>query len=137
KPLAPSPIPQPFGRGGVELAEPAVKLLPRKPVEIALQLATANRIVGRLAEDGMSERTEEESSSADEEWEATAGVDLHHALPGVTCEPARAEALVGVHQVEPVVRHRGALGGCRLGGADIHAAVHLPRVHADDLGVEL
>ena len=40
-----------------------------------------------------------------------------------------------VGDVDQVVRHRGPLGGRRLGGADVEAAVHLHRVDRDDLDV--
>ena len=45
-----------------------------------------------------------------------------------------AERLVRIHEIEAVVRHAGALLRGGLGGADVHAAVHLARVRGDDLG---
>ena len=41
----------------------------------------------------------------------------------------------GIGDVDQMVRHRGALGGRRLGRPDVHPAVHLHRVERDDLDV--
>ena len=46
-----------------------------------------------------------------------------------------AEGLVGVDQVEAVMRDRRSLGRRGLGGPDVHPAVDLARVGADDLDV--
>ncbi len=44
--------------------------------------------------------------------------------------------MIGVDYVDQVMRGGGALGGSRLGGADVHMAVDLARVGRDDLAAE-
>ena len=51
----------------------------------------------------------------------------------VAPEARRLIAVVGIDDVDEVMRHRRALGGCRLAGGDVHEAVDLAGVGADDL----
>ncbi len=44
------------------------------------------------------------------------------------------ERLVGVHEVEPVMRDSGSVLDRGLGGPDVKPAVNLARVGGDDLG---
>ena len=46
---------------------------------------------------------------------------------------ARGIAAVRIDDIDQVMRHGRALGGARLGGADVEAAIHLRRVHRHDL----
>ena len=71
--------------------------------------------------------------------------EQHRPLPAadVGRRPARrvevlrhAALLFRRQHVQQVVRHGGTLGGRRLGGADVHAAVQRHRVHGNDLGAD-
>ena len=44
--------------------------------------------------------------------------------------------LVQIADVNQVMRHAGAFGGRRLGGADVQAAIDLHRVHGDDFAAD-
>jgi len=45
--------------------------------------------------------------------------------------------LVGIEDIEEVVRHASKLGQCRLGRPDVEAPVHLHAVGADELAIEV
>ena len=47
-----------------------------------------------------------------------------------------AVAFGGIGDIDQVVAHAQTFDGCRFGGTDVEAAVDLPRVAADDLGVK-
>ena len=51
----------------------------------------------------------------------------------VALEVGRREELVGIDQVEAVMRDARPVGGCDLGRADVHVAIDLARIGADDL----
>ena len=46
------------------------------------------------------------------------------------------EPFADFDHVREMMRHGGALGGRRLGGADVHAAIDLHGIGGDDFGVE-
>ena len=54
--------------------------------------------------------------------------------PRGRAKSATRERLIGVDEVEPVMRDAPALGRRRLRGPDVEAAIDLPRVGRDDLG---
>ena len=63
--------------------------------------------------------------------------DFAHDAHCILAPSARRIALIGVDDVDQVVRDLGAELGAGLGGADVHAAVHQRGIDADDLGIEL
>src|SRR3954462_2123017 len=58
--------------------------------------------------------------------------DLFDDADGVEAELAGGIALVGIDEVDQVMRHACALGGGGLRCADVHAAVDLRRIDRDD-----
>jgi hypothetical protein len=64
-------------------------------------------------------------------------VDLADQPVCVLRELRGAVCLRRVADVDQVVHDAGPFLAGWLGGADVHAAVHQRRVHADDLGVQL
>jgi hypothetical protein len=74
-----------------------------------------------------------EHRAADEERNALAAEDFLNLGNCFLAPSSGRKGLVGVDDVEEVVRHARALGRVRLGGADVHAAVHLRGVHRHDL----
>src|SRR5467141_926396 len=71
--------------------------------------------------------------AADEERDAAAGGDFPDQSHGVVAELRGRVAPGRVDDVDEVVGHRSPLGDRRLRGADVHAAVDLRGIHADDL----
>ena len=76
---------------------------------------------------------EVEHRAADQERDRAARADRLDRRARVGNEARRRVALRRVGDVDAVVRDRGAVGGARLGGADVHAAVDERRIDADDL----
>ena len=64
-------------------------------------------------------------------------MDLGDGPVGELHEPRRTEHFPRIGDVDEVMRDGGALLGRRLGGADVHAAIDLHGIHADDFAVEL
>jgi hypothetical protein len=63
----------------------------------------------------------------------TARADVVHELRGVFRELRGAVVLCRFEDVDQVMRHALALFTRGLGGADVHAAINIRAVHADDL----
>ena len=78
-------------------------------------------------------RPQVEAGAADEQRPVTPSLDVGDRRPGPVGEGGDGEVLPRVDQVDEVVGHLGPLGGRRLGGADVHAAVHLHGVDRHDL----
>ena len=83
--------------------------------------------------EAVEQRLEVEHRAADEQRHRAARADRRDRRARVGDEARRRVALGRIDDVDQVVRHRGALGRARLGGADVHAAVDQRRVDADDL----
>ncbi len=74
--------------------------------------------------------------AADQQREFSGGLDRVDSAVGFALVFGGGEGLVRRDDVDQVVRGGGALGGTGLGGADVHVAVDLAAVRADDLAVE-
>ena len=98
-------------------------------------LASRTAIFRRIKE-AVKEGLEVQGSAADEKSDLAACLDVLHDASSLVEPPGDAGRLPRVEDVEQVVRHPGALGGARLGRADVHAAVERHGVHADDLGAQ-
>lgn len=98
----------------------------------------AERGVGRGAfEDAFVPALEVEDGAADGDDRAAAGVNVFDCAVSRIDEPGGAEWLPRIDDVDEVVGKRLPNGGRWLGGADLHAAVDLHRVDAEDLGAEV
>src|SRR5207247_4011225 len=74
-----------------------------------------------------------EHRATDQEGDAAAGGDFGDQSYGVAAELCGGVAPGRVDDVDEVVRYRSAFGDRRFRGADVHAAVDLRGIHADDL----
>ena len=81
-------------------------------------------------------RAQVEPTAADQDRRPPAGGDLSEGDARAAGELAGRVALGGIENVDEVVRHPGALGERRLGGADVEPAVDLQRVGVDDLSAQ-
>ena len=100
---------------------------------LAGQLGAHARIGFGHGVEPAGQRLEIKHGAAHQERQLAARPDLLHQAFGVGHEFGGAVGLQGIAYVDQVVRHRSQLAGAGLGGADVHAAVHQRRVHADDL----
>ena len=106
---------QPFSRASASIA--------------ARSAASACGSVGQA----LAQRLEVKHGAACKQRHAAARGDLPHQPGRIGAKLRRRIALVGIDDIDQMMRHRGALCGAWLGRAHVHAAVHLRRVHADDL----
>ena len=102
-----------------------VRLEPRPNLGIARE-----RVGVEPAGDG----AQVQPGSAGEDRDAIPLADRGQRRTRVADEVGHRERLVGVDEVEAVVRDASAFGGRHLGRADVQAAEDLPRVGRDDLG---
>ena len=91
---------------------------------------------GRCVVETVEQRAEVEAGAAGDDRQAPTGGDGGERLAGVAGPVAGVETLVGIDEVEEVVRDEGAVGGGGLGGADLHAAVHADGVAGEDFARE-
>ena len=77
-----------------------------------------------------------QSSSADNQWQTTAGFDLANHLPRLAGIFAGCNVLCRCNVIEQVMPDTGALGGGGLGGSNIKLAVHGDRIAIHDLAIE-
>ena len=77
-----------------------------------------------------------ERRAANEEGHVPAPVNGVDGATSKGLELGQAQRLIGVAQIEQVVGDLGAFGGRGLGRADVHAAVKLAAVRAEDFTVE-
>ena len=129
-----SPRDRNLGPFGVQNAHPAHHFPTWQGTERILQGGPPARVQRRLAEDGVGQDAQEETGAAHQQRHASPRPDLRDPAAGVAAEVAGAVAFAGVADVETVVRNERPLARSGLGSADVHAPVHLPRVHRDDLG---
>ena len=71
--------------------------------------------------------------AAHEQWKLIFSKHLDYSGNGVGAPAPGRVAVIGIDEVDEMMRHRRTLGGARLGGTDVHAAIHLRRVDRDDL----
>jgi hypothetical protein len=79
---------------------------------------------GRQVVEAAHERAVVEHRAADEERQPAARQDVLRHADRVFAPPAGRISLVRIDEVDEVVRNVHALGGGRLGRADVHVAVH-------------
>ena len=88
---------------------------------------------GVLERNVAGDRAHVEPGTTDQQRHAAASRDPVECLERVAPEIGGGERLVGVDEIEAVVGNALAVRRSHLGRAEVHAAVHLARVGADDL----
>ena len=114
------------GRGcRVQLGEPLSQGRQADLLHLGGQLAAQlGEVAGQQAV-AVDQGADVQAGPADHDRQAAARPDLGHQLPRLVDPVGHRERGVGIDQVQQVVWHRRARGGIGLGGADVHAAVHL------------
>ncbi|MEZ4241537.1 MAG: hypothetical protein R3F59_36390 [Myxococcota bacterium] len=112
------------GEVGVDVAQGGVGVGQR------LELGAQGRIDGRRGHEAAHQRLQVQARAARDDHPRVCGQDL----VGEGHEGRGVEGGVGSDHVEPEVGHGGALGGGRLGGADVEAAVDLHGVGREHHG---
>src|ERR1035437_2755100 len=116
------------GKGAVERSAPA---------RLARGETVAQRLVaGRPFEEAVQERTEVEARAARDNREPAARRNACDGFPRQPGVFARGEDLVGVDDVDQMVRDALARGLWKFGGADIEMTVYLEGVAAHDFAAE-
>ena len=82
------------------------------------------------------ERLEVQHGATAKDRRAAARANVRHGGQRVAHERRRRIGQRRIDDVEQVMRHARPVGGGRLGGADVHAAIHLRRIDGDDFAVE-
>ena len=90
----------------------------------------------RARKESFEQGAKVESSSADNEWQTTAGFDLSKHLPRLAGIFAGGNVLCRCNVIEHVMADTGTLGGGGLGGSNLKLAVHGDRIAIHDLAVE-
>ena len=93
-------------------------------------------LAGGAGKESFGEGAEVEAGSAGDDGEAAAGGDLARGRRGQPAVVAGGEGLIGVGNVDEVVRQAGAFVRGGLGGAEVHAAIDGDRVATDDFAGE-
>ncbi len=94
------------------------------------------RVGARQCAQPLGQRLEVQHRAADKERHVSAGADLAGRRQRIGAKPRRRIGFGRIHDIDQVMRHAGARRRVRFRGADIHAAVDLCGVDADDLDVE-
>ena len=118
---------------GIDARELGVQRRPPATAGIGVDCGAHLRIGGRQLREPVAQRLEVQHGAAHQHGDAPACGDLGDETHGIRAEPCRGVRLGRVEEVDEVMRHGAPLVGARLGGADVHSAVHLCRVDAHDL----
>jgi hypothetical protein len=116
----------------VHLCQLRVQGGPAAFTRFGVDLRAQGGVCGRHGVQPGEQRLEVQHGAADQQRPPPARLDFADQARGVAHELGRAVGLQRVADVDQVVRHRRPLGRSRLGGADVHAAVHQGRIDADD-----
>ncbi len=120
-------------RCGIDTGQLGVQRRPAARGGLVFDRQSELRIGGRQRRQAPFQCAKVQEGAADQQRHVAAGLDLRDQALRVVAKFARRVGLVRIANVDQVVRHGGARGGVGLGGADVHAPVHLAGVHADDL----
>ena len=118
----------PRGGGRIDGRELGVERRTPLRARPLFQALAQERIRVGPAEHPVEQRLEIEAGASDEQRAPPAGADGRVRLLGCPQPPTHVAALVGIDEIQGVVRDARALLGRGLGGADVHPAVHEHRV---------
>ena len=121
---------------GVKAGEEPVQPLGLVPFGAAAEAAAEVFTTGRAREEAFGEGAEIEACSAGDDGEFVARGDVAEGGASAARVFSSGEGLVGVDDVDEVMRDAGALFGGGLGGAQVHAAVDSDGVAGDDFALE-
>ena len=127
---------QSSGRGRVDARELGMQSRPAVLRGLRFELCAQRRIGRRQFVHAERQRAVVEHGAADQQRRMSArayGLDRGQR---VGAEATGGIALGGLDQVDQVMRHARPLGRVRLGRADVHAAVDLSGIDADDLDAD-
>ena len=120
---------------GIERDEPRVRRFEAgRGLRVAEERVTCRRVLPGDRE-AVDDCLDVQAGAADEQRPMAARFDRGDRVPREVLGPHDRPVLVRVGDVDQMVRHGRALGERRLGGSDVHRAVHLHRVERDDLDV--
>ena len=94
------------------------------------------RVMRELLVEPAQGRAQVETGASDKERFTAARANRLDRRPRATPELPRAHGVLGLHLRHEMMRHASAFLGRGRRASDLHAAVDLPRVDADDLGVQ-
>src|SRR5713226_6765857 len=87
----------------------------------------------RALKDPAANHAQIEPAPADDDRKAPARGDTRDCLPRQLRKLSHVQRLIGIAHVYKMMRRAAPILARRLGGADIHPAIKLPRVGIDDL----
>ena len=93
-------------------------------------------VTGGAGEEALSEGAQVEAGSAGDNGESSAAGDFAQGCASLSAVVAGGERLIGVGDIDEVVRDVGAFFGCGFGGAEIHTAIDGDGIATDDFAVE-
>ncbi len=93
-------------------------------------------MTSRSGEEAFCKRAEVEAGSAGDDGELSAAGDFAEGGAGAAAVFAGSKWLVGIGDIDEVMRDAGALCESGLGGADIHAAIDGDGIATHNLAVE-
>ena len=117
---------QPSGQRGLDRHQPRVQRRPALARGDARQLAPEVRIGGRRRIEAAEQCPHVQPGAADHHRQPAAAPDVVDRSLGVGAEAGGVVAIVGIDEVDQVVRHRSLLVGAGLAGRQVHPAVDLP-----------
>ena len=94
----------------------------------------ANLRIGARERDVVDRGTGVQAGPADENRADATRLQVGDGIAGKLLKSGHGHRVIRIDDVDKMMRHGGLFLGGRLGGADIHAAVHLVGVRVDDLG---
>jgi hypothetical protein len=93
-------------------------------------------VTSGAGEEAICKCAEIEAGSTGDDGEFVAVGNFAQGCAGLPAVVAGGEGLVGVGDVDEVMRDAGALFGCGFGGAEVHAAIDGDGIATDDFSVE-
>ena len=124
---------QPLGRERVDTHQLVIQRGQALLARLRVECCAHGRVGCGQRVQAVAQGFEVQHGAAHQQGVVAARVDLANQAFGVGDKTRGRIRFSGLDDVEKVVRHGRALGGARFGRADVHAAVDLGGVDADDL----
>ena len=117
----------------VDFLELGVQRRPAAPRGISIDRGADLRIGLRQRVDARHQRAAADHRATHQQRNLVLAQDVHHGADRIGAPAPGRVAVVRIDEVDQVMRHFRARACVGLRGADVHAAVHLGRVHRHDL----
>ena len=124
------------GRRGVHTRELGVERGPAFGGGPGIEPRAHRGIGRRQSREAVLERLEVQHRPADEQRNSAARANRGNRFDRIGAEPRRRVGFDRIEDVDQMMRHPRARRGVGLRRADVHAAIHLRGIHADDLDRE-